>query len=136
MRFKYLPHTADIKFKAFGKNLEETFANCVYALQDSLVKGKVKEKIKKKIEVSGSDLGSLLYNFLEEFLFLFDSEQFLVSKVKEIKIDKKKFKLKAKVVGDSAENYEIKTHIKAMTYSDLDIQQKKGEVEIVLVLDV
>ena len=49
-KFKFLKHTADVKFQSFGKTLEEGFVNAVYALQETITKGmikKVKPVIKK-----------------------------------------------------------------------------------------
>jgi len=53
MQYKFLPHTADAKFQAFGKTLEEAFKNAAYAMTDIItnhkkVKAKVKETIKIK----------------------------------------------------------------------------------------
>ena len=125
-KFKFLAHTADIKFQAFGKTLEETFGNCVLALGKSIYNGKVKNKIKKKIKVSGKDLENLLYEFLEEFLVLFDSEGFLVSKIEKIKVNEKNFEIECEVIGDDSENYEIETHIKSVTYNEMFVKQEKG----------
>ena len=87
MKFRFLEHTADIKFQSFGKTLEEAFENAALALQEVITKGiKIKSIIKKKIEVEGKDKEALLYNFLEEFLFLLDAEDFLLSEIKSIKI--------------------------------------------------
>ena len=81
MKFKFLEHTADVKFQAFGKNLEEVFENSGLALISSQYKGKIKALKKKKIKVKGKDNESLLYNFLEEILILLEGG-FLTSKIK------------------------------------------------------
>ena len=89
MKYKFLEHTADIKFQAFGENIEEVFENSALAMFNAMYGGKVKEKKSFKINVKGKDFESLLYNFLEEILFLFDSENFFMAKVKNIKITEK-----------------------------------------------
>ena len=71
MKYKFIEHTADIEFDAFGKNLEEVFSNCAFAFVESICKEKIKGKVKKNFEVEGKDLENLLYNFLEEFLVFF-----------------------------------------------------------------
>jgi SHS2 domain-containing protein len=64
-KFIFLEHTADVKFRAFGKNIEEAFSNSALALKEIMTeKTKIKDKIKKKISVKGKDNESLLYNFL------------------------------------------------------------------------
>jgi SHS2 domain-containing protein len=135
MRFKFLEHTADVKFQAYGKSLEEAFSNSALALAEVMTKKtKIKQVIKKKIKVSGKDTGSLLYNFLEEFLFLFDSEGFLLSKIKKIKI--KDNKLEADVAGDNVKNYKISQDVKAITYNNMFVKKEKGKFIVQVVLDV
>ena len=60
-KYEYLPHTADVKFRAYGKNLEETFSNAATAMMNIMVDTKkVKTATTKKIETEGDDLQSLL----------------------------------------------------------------------------
>jgi SHS2 domain-containing protein len=134
--FKFLEHTADIKFQAFGKNIEEAFSNSALAMFNAMYKEEIKQKRKLEISVEGHDLASLLYNFLEELVFYLDSENFFLSEVKKIEIDKKKFKLKATLSGDNAENYNIGLDIKAITYNEMQVLEKNGEWVTQVVLDV
>jgi SHS2 domain-containing protein len=135
LKYKFLEHTADVKFQAFGKNIEEAFGNSALAMFNSMYDGKVKERKSFKINVKGKDFESLMYNFLEELLFLFDSENFFMSKVKNIKITKD-FKLEAEVVGDDAKNYEIHIDIKAITYNEMFVKKKGNKFIAQVVLDV
>ena len=84
MRYKYLEHTADIKFQAFGKTLEEAFSNSAYATINIISEDNIKDKITKKIKVNGVDKKSLLYAFLEEILFLLNTEYFILSNRRRI----------------------------------------------------
>ncbi|MFH1607841.1 MAG: archease [archaeon] len=133
MKYKFLEHTADIKFQAFGKTLEESFENSALAMFNAMFNGKVKEKIKKNVSVQGNDNESLLYNFLEELLFLFDSEGFFVSRVK-VKIKEKE--LEAEILGDKAENYKIHLDVKAITYNEMFIRKEKNKWIAQVVVDV
>jgi len=134
-KFKFLEHTADVKFQAFGNSLEEAFENSALALQEVITKKiKIKSVIKKKIEVEGRDKEALLYNFLEEFLFLLDSENFILNKIKKINI--KDNKLIAEVIGDKAGNYKFTNDVKAITYNSMFVK-KQGKVYICqVVVDV
>lgn len=132
-KFKFLEHTADIKFQAFGLTKEEMFENAGLAMFNSMSEDSVKAKIKKKISVEGKDNESLMYNFLEELLFLFDTEHFFVSKIK-IKI--KDNKLTADITGDLVENYDIKIDIKAITYNEMFVKQEGNKWLCQVVLDV
>jgi len=136
MIFRFLPHTADIKFKAFGKTLKEGFENSALALFNTIYDKDIKEKIKFKIKINGNDLENLLYNFLEEILVLIDSKNFLPGKIKILKFDEKKFKIEAEIIGDNAENYEISMHVKAITYNEMFIKKLKNKFELQVVLDI
>ena len=133
MKYKFLKHTADIKFQAYGKTVEEAFENSSLAMFNSMSGDKIKEKKKFKIKAKGDDYESLLYNFLEELLILFDSKHFFLAKVKSLKIKNKK--LSAEVVGDDAKNYEIIGDIKAVTYNDMFIKKIKDKWVAQVVLD-
>ena len=136
-KFIFLEHTADIKFQAFGKTLEECFENSALAFAQAMYGGKVKDKKNKKIKVKGKDLESLLYNFLEELLFLLDSENFFLSKTK-VKIKKKedKYELNAELKGDNAKNYKIGLDVKAVTYNEMFVRKEGKKFICQVVLDV
>jgi len=139
-KFIFLEHMADVEFEAFGESLEEVFEQAVLALQATLFTGKVQENIKKRVIAEGKDREQLLANFLNELLFLFDAEQFLVANVERIKIVEKdkRFQLTAEIQGDLSERYEIKTYVKAATYHGMKIafDKKKNIWNARVVLDV
>lgn len=69
-RFKYLDHTSEAKFQAFGETLEEAFANAGLALINIMANvDEIKPLIKKSIEIKSKNLDSLLYDFLNELVF-------------------------------------------------------------------
>jgi len=121
-KFKFIKHTADIKFQAFGKTKEECYKNAGLAFVKSMVDEDVNSVKKKKIKVEGKDEVSLLYNFLEELLVLLDSEEFVVGKIDSLKISYGK--LEAEVSGDKASNYEFHIDVKAITYSEMFVKEK------------
>jgi SHS2 domain-containing protein len=98
-------------------------------------KMQILEQVEKEVNVEGDNLENLLYNFLEEFLFLLDSEDFLVSEIKNLEIDEKNNKLKMVLLGDVAKNYHFTNDVKAITYSEMRIERGE-EVVITGVFDV
>lgn len=121
IKYKFLKHTADIKFQAFGKNAEEVFENSALALKESMFgKIKIKSDFKKNIKISGKDFESLLYKFLEEIIYLLEGEKFVISKVKKIEI--KNFKLNAEILGDKTSGYKFTNKVKAITYNDMFVE--------------
>jgi SHS2 domain-containing protein len=138
-KYKFLEHTADAKFQAFGTNLEEAFSNAALALTNIVVEQKeVESVIQKVITIESEDLQSLLYDWLEKFLYMIDADHFVLSKIVSLKIQKGiKYKLNATVAGDlGIEKYDFKTHVKAVTYNDMIIQDKPGNAMVQVVLDL
>ncbi len=135
MKYSFLDHTADIKFQAYGKTLNEVFENSVLAVAHYLSRGnKIKAKSKKIITLQSTNLESLFYNFLDELIYLLDAEDFIVVKAKVTIHD---FNLKAELFGDKASNYKDLDHIKAATYAEMYIKKlKDGNWEAQCVLDV
>lgn len=134
--YEFLPHTADTKIRAYGKTLAEAFVNCALATADTITDHtKIKLDVEKTIEVKSENEEALLYDFIEELLILVDTEGFILGKVKELKIED--LKLTATVIGDThPENYDIKTHVKAITYQEMFIKEENNILTIQFVLDL
>jgi len=124
-KYDFLPHTADVKFRAYGKDLEEQFINAALACTSVMFDPEqIEPKEEKKIEVEGSDKQALLYNWLEEIIYLCDAEFFILNSVKDVKIEETKegFKATAVFVGDKfQEKYKRHTGLKAPTYNEMEI---------------
>lgn len=134
-KFEFLEHTADVKFRIYGKNLNEIFSNCASAISHILSRGnKVKKKITYKSYISGEDKESLLYSFIDEMLYLFDAEHFIVSSAK-VKINA--YGAEILFYGDNSLKYKDLDSIKAATYAEMYIREiKKGKWEAQVVVDV
>ncbi len=135
-KFKFLEHTSDVKFRAYGITLKKVFKNSVIAMFKSIYEGKIFPRHKKEIETKGESLEELLYNFLEEFIFLVETEGYLFSKFKKLKISKDKLKINAVVLGDYVENYKISFDVKAVTHNEMFVKKEKNKWIAQVVLDV
>ncbi|MBD3204023.1 hypothetical protein GF327_07010 [Candidatus Woesearchaeota archaeon] len=138
-KFKYLPHTADAMFRSYGKGLNQAFENAALAMYNIITETKkIKPKKKKEIFVSAKRKESLLYDFLEEFLFLLDTQGFLLNKIEKLSIEKYKgkYNLKAEAYGDHYKNYEVSGNIKSITYNEMFIREKGDSVVIQAVVDL
>ncbi len=139
-KFRFFPHTADTKFQAYGKTMEEAFANAGEALFSIITDtGKVKPLTKKGISAKGHDLKSLLYNYLEELLFLLDTENLLLNRIEKLVIHKKeeKYLLEAVFVGDIySESYDTHGDVKAITYNQMEIKEERDKVIVQVVPDL
>ncbi len=139
-KYEYLPHTADVKFRAYGRTLKEAFSNAAIAMFNIMVDtGKVKQKTSKEISAEGLDNEALLQNFLEQFIILLDTENFFISKIKKIEIGKKdgSLALKATATGDEARNYEtIGPQVKACTYNSMFVRKEGEKWTVQVVVDI
>ena len=127
-KYQFLEHTADAKFQAFGRSLEEAFENAAYALVSLMwEREKIGRKIQHSVKVEGRDLEQLLVNFLEEILYLLDSRMYLLHSVEKIQIQKiaEVYALDALFLGDDNGNqYQPYGDVKAITYNEMKIHTK------------
>lgn len=132
--------TADIAFRAYGESLEEAFSNsglCLFNIITDI--DKVETKLEKEIEIKSEDKESLLFDFLSEFLYIFDTENFIFSKIDtKIDEDRKNLKLKAISKGEkfNPNKHSIKSEVKAVSYFDMKIEEKDGKWMCQVVLDL
>ncbi|MFX0139918.1 MAG: archease, partial [Candidatus Hodarchaeota archaeon] len=82
----------------------------------------------------------LCFDFLSEFLYFFDVEELVFGEiiVEFIKKINSGYKLKATASGEKFDRnkHEIGTEVKAITYSFMNIEEKKDKVEIDITFDV
>ena len=138
-KFRYLRHTADAKFKAFGRSLEEAFCHAALATASLMWDcDLIEPNIKHSVFVSGKDEEQLLLNFLEEILFLLDSQMFLMKKANGIRIENRNGRLilDALLIGDTcSDRYQTYGEVKAITYNEMKIV-RDSFVEVQVVVDM
>ncbi len=141
MPFKILEDlaTADIAFEATGKTIEEMFKSAALALSSTMVRlDTLVPDTKKEIEVNAKDAETLLVNFLNEIIFVKDSELLLFSKYHvEIKKDGR-YKLKADMMGEKIDvsKHILGVDVKAVTYHMLEVKEEKGAWKARIILDI
>ena len=138
--YRYLPHTADIKIEAWGRDLEEAFAQAAMALEDAAVDIKrVEPRDEYIFQVEGLDLEELLYNFLEELIIRIDVDRLVFSRFDiDIKREGDMYRLTCKAYGEKLDldKHNPKIHIKAATYHEMEIINEEGRTVIRYVLDI
>ena len=131
--------TADLAFEAQGKDLEELFTNAAMALFDAQVKLEtVEPKIIKKGTFENENLEQLLYDFLEQIIFLKDAEQLLFKTVKVKIIKNKAYKLEAEFKGEKIDikKHELGNDLKAVTWHKFKIEQTPKGWLCQIVIDI
>lgn len=131
---------ADVAFEAYGKSLEEMFKEAGLALENVQIYNlnKVKKIIEKNIEIKGKDEEELLFKFLQEIIFLKDSEKLIFSDF-EIKIERnKELKLKGVLKGEKIDfkRHHAKIDVKAVTLHMFEVKKIKDKWYCRVILDV
>ena len=125
-----MEHTADALIRVKGVDLSERFANAAYAMFDQITDvSKVRPKGEMKIVLEADSREQLLVDFLQELLFLNDTEDLVFSRF-DVKTDGKK--LEALVWG---EKFDEKRHskrsvVKGVTYHRLEFDDDKGTLTV------
>lgn len=132
--FRYLPHTADAKFRAFGSSLEEAFKNAGIAMTNLVTDtSKIRKFSKRALFLQSTSLENLIIKFLEELLYLAEVKGFVMG---DAKLEISGFDLKGTLFGDFLKNYETHGHVKAVTYNELLVSKENDIFIIQIVVDV
>ncbi len=130
--------TADYVFDAYGRTLDELFANCAEACFCAMTDiDKVELQKELNILVEGETIEDLLYNFIAELIYLKDVEKIFLSKY-DVEIDDEKSALRATLAGETIDydKHVIKTDVKAVTYHGLKITEDDDGFTARMILDI
>ena len=126
MTFEVLEHPADIGFRAHGSSLEELFANCAHALLSVILDPSgIAKKQQWEMSVEGSDLESLLVNWLNEVLYYVDTKRAAFS-VFALTFPRP-LQLICTASGELRDpvQHPVRLSVKAVTYHQLLVSQKE-----------
>jgi SHS2 domain-containing protein len=131
-RFELIEHTADTGLKAYGKSLEEAFANAACGMF-SIIAGldEVREVESRRVEVNAADMESLLFEWLNSLLYYFDVEGLIFKRFDIIELGEEH--LGAECFGEKYDpsRHHLKTGVKSATYHMLEVDRKKKRVQVI-----
>ncbi len=139
MGYKFFDHTADVLFEAEGKTLGELFEAAGLATEETQIDLKgLKSKIKKEIKLKNESVEMLLFDFLQELIFLKDAKLLLFSKIKVSVSEGKTNKLKATLEGEKIDpkKHELKVDVKAVTLHRFEVKKTKSGWFARVILDI
>lgn len=125
--FEIIDHTADVGIRAYGADLSRAFTNAAKALSSLIINlDDIQESLHQNIELVAPDEESLLVSWLNELIYLFDTEHIIFKRFNITKISETQ--LKARIYGEKIDIsiHKLKTGIKAATYHMLRIRKDKG----------
>lgn len=124
-RFKVLNHTADIGLQAYGRTLKEAFENTALGMFSLITDlDKVAEGDCLDVKVEAEDRETLLVEWLNELIYLFEVQEVLLKKFDIVDWDEEHH-LTALVCGEKIdlERHPIKIQVKACTYHLLKVSK-------------
>ncbi|CAD6992071.1 protein archease-like [Ceratitis capitata] len=142
IKYEYLDHTADVQLHAWGSSLQEAFEQCGMAMFGYMTDlDYVSIEHCFQLEAKGDDIEGLLFHFLDELLFLFSAEPFLICKKLEItKFDLENYEIECRCYGEPFEigKHPQGTEVKAITYSAMQIVQEpeRSHYEVFVIIDI
>ncbi|OHT05565.1 archease [Tritrichomonas foetus] len=139
--FEYIDHPADIQIHSWGPTIEKSLEPLAVGLFGVMFDpAGFSDALEKRISVKANDLLSLVYQFLDEWLFHFDAHDFVLKKIAVTKCDLENFEIEATGFGEEFDMEKHsdfrRTEVKAITYASMKVEQKADKAEIYVIVDL
>lgn len=136
MSYEILEHPADEKFRTEGETIEEAFSEVVKAFSE--IVGGESGMYHHEIEAESEGYEPLLFDFLDELIFLQDTEGVVVSYAEDLEIEdtEEGHRLTANIAVDDITDTMSPMDIKAPTYSEMKVDYENGKWVLEAVLDI
>ena len=134
--FEIVNHTADVGIVAYGTDVSQAFTNAARALFSLITElDNVEEFLHRDIELTAPDEESLLVEWLNELIYLFDTENIVFKRFDVTKLNNTH--LKARSYGEKVDSskHRLKTGVKAATYHMLKID-KGNDYQVKVLFDI
>jgi SHS2 domain-containing protein len=135
--YEFIEHTADLGFRAYGGSVGELFVHAAEAFFEAILAlESIEEKTERSIEVQAEALDDLMVSWLDEFLFLYDTEKLVFKRFQIIEIGENRTRANAWGEILDLARHEIKTVIKAVTYHKLYVRKRGRVWETQVIFDI
>ena len=143
MPYRYLEEigTADIAFEATGRGLPELFRDAADATMNVMIDNieAIQPRETRQIELSNDKLDMLLFDLLQELIFLKDAERLLL-RLREVQISEsdENYFVKTTAEGEplDAERHHQRADVKAVTLHAFSVEQIDGGWKARVLLDI
>ena len=133
--------TADIAFRAWGQDLEETFVAAADAVMNVMVEDldAIQPREERPLTADNDALDLLLFDFLQELVYYKDAEQ-LMLRVPQVRIEggDGRYWLEATARGERLDpaRHQTRADVKAATLHRFNLQQCERGWEASVILDI
>ena len=125
--FEILNHTADVGIIAYGADMKEAFANAAKGLFSLITElDDVEEALHRDVELTAPDQESLLVEWLNELIYLFDVENIIFKRFDITQLNNTHLKVRSYGQKVDSSRHKLKTGVKAATYHMLKIDKSNG----------
>lgn len=135
--FETFDHTADIGLRISAATREELFVEAARGLTSLLVEnvGDVRPLITETIQLTGTEVDYLLFDWLNELLFRFETSKLLCC---EFIVRLSDQGLEATIRGEPCDpaRHQLAHEVKAITYHGLSVQHTESGWQTQLILDI
>ena len=131
--YELIEHTADTGVVARGDTLAEAFANAACGLFSILTDiARVHESESRTVMVTGLDLENLLFNWINELIYIFDVDHMLFRRFDITDMTERT--LKATCYGEkyNPDVHELKLGVKSATFHMLTVDRERNRVQVIL----
>jgi SHS2 domain-containing protein len=132
---------ADIAFRAWGRDLEETFVAAADAVMNAMVEhlDAIQPRETRTFNVEHEALDLLLFNCLQELIYYKDAEQLLL-RVQELHLadDRPPYTLQAAAAGEpiDPDRHRMRVDVKAVTLHRFSLTKTDHGWEAMVILDI
>ncbi len=131
-KYEFIEHTADTGLVAYGKTLEEAFANEAAGMFSIISEAdEIREVESRRVEITGDNIEGLLFEWLNYLLYLFDVESLLFSRFEITEFEDTR--LVAVCHGETYDpsRHHLKTGVKSATYHMMEVDKEKRQVRVI-----
>jgi SHS2 domain-containing protein len=131
VRFEEIEHTADVGIRAYGRSLDELFANAAEGMFSLIADlSDVKRVGEAEVRLTAEDVPTLLLRWLTELLYVHETDRLLFSSF-EAKVAGTSLVGRARGEAIDKSRHELKLAIKAVTRHRLSVDPTKGVAEVI-----
>jgi SHS2 domain-containing protein len=130
-RFEELDHTADVGIRAYGKTLDELFANAAAGMFSLITDlAAVRPVGEYEVKISAKDAKALLFDFLSELVFLHDTQKLLFC---EFDVTVAGLAVDARARGERIDRtrHPLHLNVKAVTYHAMEVDPERGVAQVI-----
>lgn len=144
MTFDHLPqpyevfeHTADIGLNAYGETLADLFIHAAQGMESLMVSPEqIRPLQSREIAVEGRDPVALLIEWLNEFIFLFDTEHLLFNEFQIDVISATRVTGRARGEVYDVQRHDLSSAIKAVTWHEAAVTHADHGYQARIIFDI